>query len=53
MPGVLVIIVGVLVLLRALNVLPHTPFWITISILAILAGLKMICCGGCKCCDKA
>jgi uncharacterized protein YqgC (DUF456 family) len=53
MPGVFVVLVGVAVLLRALDVLQHTPFWITVAVLVILAGLQNIISGCCKCCDKA
>jgi hypothetical protein len=52
MPALLVILVGVTILLRALDVLGHKTFWITVSILVILAGLKMLCRGMCKCGDK-
>jgi len=53
MPGLLVVIIGVLVLLRALEVLESKPFWITISIIVILGGLKCMFGGMCKCCDKS
>jgi len=53
MPAVFIILIGVAVLLRALEVLGHQPFWITIAILVILAGLQQLCCGRCKCCDKS
>ena len=53
MCGVFIILIGVLVLLRALDVLASKPFWITISIIVILAGLKVMCRGACKCCDKS
>jgi fatty acid desaturase len=53
MPAVFVVLIGVAVLLRALEVLGHKPFWITIAILVILAGLQQLCCGMCKCCDKS
>ena len=52
MPGLFVIVIGVLILLRALDVLDSKPFWITISVLVILIGLKTMC-RGCKCCDKS
>ena len=53
MPGVFIILLGVTGLLRALDVLAHKPFWIIISILVILAGLKVMCRSMCKCSDKA
>jgi uncharacterized protein YqgC (DUF456 family) len=52
MPGVFIILVGVAILLRALNVLGHTPFWITVSVIVILAGLQYMLAGMCKCCDR-
>jgi uncharacterized membrane protein len=52
MLGLFIVVIGVLILLRTLDVIPSTPFWITISILVILIGLKAMC-RGCKCCDKA
>jgi cell wall-active antibiotic response 4TMS protein YvqF len=53
MTGVFVVLVGVAMLLRALNILPYTSFWITFAVLVILAGLQNIFSGYCKCCDKA
>ena len=53
MPGVGVVLVGIAVLLRVLDVLGHKGFWITIAVLIILGGLKWMTCGMCKCCDKA
>ena len=53
MPGLIIVVIGVLVLLRALDVLASKPFWITISILIILGGLKCTMRSMCKCCDKA
>jgi len=53
MPGVFIILVGVAVLLRALDVLDHKTFWVSISILVIVGGLLAICRGSCKCCDKS
>lgn len=52
MPGLFIVVIGVLVLLRSLDVIPSQPFWITISVLIILIGLKTMFCH-CKCCDKA
>ena len=52
MPGVFLILIGLAGLLRVLTVLTHIPFWIVISILVILAGLKVMCGNLCKCCDK-
>lgn len=52
MPGVFVILIGVAILLRTLDVLASKPFWIIISILVILMGLKIMFRGVCKCCDK-
>jgi phosphate starvation-inducible membrane PsiE len=53
MPGVFIILVGVAVLLRALEVLDHKTFWVSISILVIVGGLLAICRNSCKCCDKS
>ena len=52
-PGVFVVLVGVVVLLRALNVLGHTAFWVIASIAIILAGLQTILRSSCKCCNAA
>ena len=53
MPGVFVVLVGVAVLLRAWDVLGHRPFWTTVAILVILAGLQAIFRSKCKCCNAA
>jgi uncharacterized protein YqgC (DUF456 family) len=53
MPAVFVVLIGVAVLLRVLEVLRHKPFWIAIAILVILAGLQQLCSGMCKCCDQS
>jgi hypothetical protein len=52
MPGLFVVLVGVAVLLRALEILKHTPFWIIVAVLVILAGLQTMFAGACKCCNK-
>ena len=52
MPGVFILLVGVAILLRALDVLAHTPFWITVAIIVIIAGLQTMLAGACKCCSK-
>ena len=53
MPGVGIVLVGVAVLLRALDVLSHKGFWVTIAVLVILGGLTCMMRSICKCCDKA
>jgi len=53
MPGVFVVLVGVAILLRALNVLGHTAFWVIASILIILAGMQTMGRSACKCCNAA
>lgn len=51
MPGVFVVLIGVAVLLRAVNVLGPKPFWVTIAVLVILLGLQCMTRGVCKCCS--
>ena len=53
MPGVFVVLIGVAILLRALNVLGSTAFWVTVGVLVILAGLQSMSRGVCKCCNAA
>jgi uncharacterized protein YqgC (DUF456 family) len=53
MPGVFIILIGIAILLRTLDVLASKPFWIIISILVIFIGLKVLSRGACKCCDKS
>jgi hypothetical protein len=52
MPGVLIVLIGVAILLGALNVISGKVEWIGIAIILILIGLKKMCGGACKCCDK-
>jgi len=52
-PGILVILIGVAILLGALEVITPKVEWIAVGILVILLGLKKMCSGACKCCDKA
>ena len=53
MGGVFIILIGIAILLRTLDVLSEKNMWISISIIVILIGLKKICGGMCKCCDKS
>jgi len=53
MGGVFIILIGVAILLGALEVISAKAEWITIAILVILTGLKKACAGRCKCCDKS
>ena len=53
MPGVFIVLAGVAVLLRALDVLGHKGFWITVAVVVILAGLQAIFANKCKCCNAA
>ena len=52
MGGVFIVLIGVAILLGALDVLSEKTTLIGISIMVILIGLKKICGGACKCCDK-
>jgi len=52
-PGVLISLIGVAILLGALDVLSAKATGITVAVLIILYGLKKMCAGMCKCCDKA
>ena len=53
MGGVFIILIGVAILLGALDVISGKTEWITIAILVILIGLKKMCGSRCKCCDKS
>lgn len=50
MPGLFILLVGVAILLRAVDVLGHTPFWIAVAVIVILAGLQTMLASACKCC---
>ena len=52
MGGVFIVLIGVAILLGALDVLSEKTAMVSISIIVILIGLKKICGGMCKCCDK-
>jgi hypothetical protein len=52
MGGVFIVLIGVAILLGALDVLSEKTAMIGISIMVILIGLKKTCSGMCKCCDK-
>ncbi|HMD55386.1 MAG TPA: hypothetical protein VKJ65_12630 [Phycisphaerae bacterium] len=53
MCGVFIILIGVVILLRALDVLSPKVEWISIAVLVMLFGLKKMFAGKCKCCDKS
>jgi hypothetical protein len=53
MGGVFIILIGVAILLGALDVLNQKTALIAIAIIVILIGLKKTCGGACKCCDKS
>jgi hypothetical protein len=53
MGGLFWIAIGVIILLRAFDVLKGNLVWIIIGALAIVGGLQSIMGGFCKCCDKA
>ena len=53
MGGVFIILIGVAILLGALDVISGKAEWITIAILVILIGLKKMCASRCKCCDTS
>ena len=52
MGGVFIILIGLAILLRELDMLSEKTMGISISIIVILIGLKKACGGMCKCCDK-
>ena len=52
MGGVFIVLIGVAILLKEFDVLSEKNTWISISIILILIGLKKVCGGMCKCCDK-
>jgi len=52
MGGVFIILIGLAILLRELDMLSEKTMWISIAVLVILIGLKKACGGMCKCCDK-
>ncbi|MGA3163370.1 MAG: hypothetical protein ABSD77_04130 [Verrucomicrobiota bacterium] len=47
-----IILIGLAILLRELDMLSEKTTWISIAVLVILIGLKKACGGMCKCCDK-
>ncbi len=53
MCGVFIILIGVAILLRALDVLSLKVEWISIAVLVMLFGLKKMFAGKCKCCDRS
>ena len=53
MGGVFIVLIGVAILLGELDVISWKAGWISISIIVILIGLKKVCGGMCKCCDKS
>jgi hypothetical protein len=53
MPGVFVVLIGIDILLRALDVISSKTHWIIIAVLVILAGLQCIFRSKCKCCNAA
>jgi hypothetical protein len=53
MGGVFIILIGVALLLGALDVLSPKVEWISIAVLVMLIGLKKAFAGMCKCCDKS
>jgi len=53
MPGPFVVLIGVDILLRALEVIGSKTHWVIISVLVILLGLQTMMRGKCKCCDAA
>jgi len=52
MGGVFIVLLGIILLLVNLDVIGDKAGFVAFSILVILFGLKKICAGGCKCCDK-
>ena len=52
-PGLLIALIGVAILLTQLGVCREKCGWSTVAVLIILLGLKKMCSGVCKCCDKA
>ena len=52
MPGIFIILMGVVILVNCFGGLSERGAWIAIGVLLILFGLNKICSGCCKCCDK-
>ena len=52
MPGVFIILIGVLMLLVNLDVIHDKTMWVSISVIVILFGLSKVCRSCCNCCDK-
>jgi hypothetical protein len=50
-PGVFIVLIGVTLLLAALDVISRKAGWIAGAILVILLGLQKICAGMCNCCN--
>jgi hypothetical protein len=53
MVGLFIALIGLTFLLGAFNVLSPRVVQVTWPILLVLIGVKMVCGGRCKCCDKA
>jgi hypothetical protein len=53
MGGVFIILIGALILLHTFDVFSGKILGIAIGVLVILIGLKKMCGGMCKCCDKS
>jgi hypothetical protein len=53
MDGIFWIVIGVIVLLKALDVLKADFVWIIVASLVILVGVQKLMSGFCKCCGKA
>jgi len=53
MPGVFIILIGVVALLVNLDVIGDKTMWVSISIIIILFGLSKLCRSCCNCCDKS
>jgi hypothetical protein len=52
-PGLLIALIGVTILLTTFGVWSERGGWSVAGVLIIMLGLKKMCSGMCKCCDKS
>jgi len=53
MGGLLIALIGVTILLTTFGVWSERGGWSAAGVLIIMFGLKKMCSGACKCCDKS
>jgi len=53
MNGVIWLVIGIIILLWALDFIHSNIAWIIVGAVVVVAGLKKILSGACNCCDKS